>query len=98
MVATEPSTPARNATLAPLLSTFIPGAGQLYLGAVGRGLLVLLTAPSLVFLVVWSFSNLRVGRLTAGGLNFSWLWLPLVLFWVWNIADAYNLVRGRAAS
>ena len=53
-----------------------------------RGLLIFLTTAALIFLVVWSLVNQNIGKITFGGLVTSWLWLPLILFWIWNVLDA----------
>jgi len=69
---------AKNPGLAALLS-IIPGLGQLYDGRIARGL---------IFLVL----GIPVATILAA--IFFWtivaLFLPLI-FWIWNIFDAYNL-------
>jgi len=69
---------AKNPGLAALLS-IIPGLGQLYDGRIARGLIFL-------------FLGIPVATILAA--IFFWtivaLFLPLI-FWIWNIFDAYNL-------
>ncbi|MBI5032685.1 MAG: phosphonate ABC transporter, permease protein PhnE [Chloroflexi bacterium] len=85
------TTPTRfqNALLASALSLVIPGAGQLYLARRGRGLGILATIPILVYLINWALTNFMLESIAV------WLWLGLVLFWAWNVFDAYRLARGR---
>jgi phosphonate transport system permease protein len=81
-----------------LASLFIPGLGQFLLKKRSNGLLIFFTAFILTFLVYWSFAHQKIGKITLGGLSTSWLWLPLVLFWVWNVLDARNLAEGKRAN
>src|SRR4051794_9140260 len=73
----------KSPVLAFLLS-IVPGLGQIYAGAYGRGLALLLGLP-LQALLFWL---VRQPNLNA--------WL--VLIWIWNLFDAACLARGRAAS
>jgi phosphonate transport system permease protein len=52
----------------------------------------------LAFLVYWSFAHQNIGKVALGGWNTSWLWLPLVLFWIWNVLDARTQAEGKRAS
>ena len=81
--------------LAAIFSLVIPGAGQLYLGRRWKGLVILLMTLILAFLVPWAFSNGGIGQVQAGETTFSWLWFPLILFWAWNIVDAWYQAQGR---
>lgn len=78
-------------TFASLCSLFVPGLGQFLLRKRGRGELILLTAAVLAYLIQWSFAHLNIGKVVLGGWTTSWLWLPLLLFWIWNILDARAL-------
>ncbi len=73
----------RSPQLAFLLS-IVPGLGQLYAGAPGRGLSLLLGLP-LQALLFW------LAHLPS--LN-AWL----LLVWIWSLFDAARLARGRAAA
>ncbi len=33
-----------------------------------------------------------------GSLTTTWLWLPFILFWLWNVLDARSLVTGKTYS
>jgi phosphonate transport system permease protein len=69
---------------AALLSCLLPGAGQLYAGRRARGLVLMLGLP------------LQAGLFYAVELPLLSLWL--IPIWLWNIADAYALARGRPLS
>ncbi len=75
-------------------SLVIPGLGQFILNKRWRGLLVLLTTAVLIFLVYWS-SGQKVANVSLGGMVVSWLWLPLIMFWIWNILDARLLATNQ---
>lgn len=76
-----------------LSSAFVPGLGQFLLKHRERGVFIFLSAFILAFLVGWAQFQLQIGMVALGGYATSWLWLPLVLFWVWNILDARALAR-----
>jgi phosphonate transport system permease protein len=79
--------------LAVLLSTVIPGSGQYYLKKTWKGIVIFLSAILLGFLVEWSLENLKIGLVEIGPQPLSWLWIPYILFWVWNIWDVKNLAK-----
>jgi phosphonate transport system permease protein len=81
-----------------LSSLLIPGLGHFLLKKRTNGLLILLTTLLLAFLVYWSFAHQNIGKVGVGGFTTSWLWLPLVLFWIWNILDARALAEGKRAN
>ncbi len=76
----------------------IPGLGQYLSRKHGRGLLIFLTAAVLGYLTYWSLVNQNIGQVVLGGLTTSWLWLPFILFWVWNVLDALGISRKRPIS
>lgn len=90
--------PTKNPLVATLLSLVIPGAGQLYLGARSVALAIFATALGLAWLIQFCLENFRVGLFNAGTVTTSWLWLLLLAFWIWNIADAYRRAHGSSAS
>ena len=77
--------------LAVFLSLLIPGLGQFLLGRRSRGLLIFLAAAVSTFLIAWSLINQKIGIIILGRFETSWLWLPLILFWLWNLMDARAL-------
>lgn len=86
---------ASKAGLAGLLSLIIPGAGQYYLKKRWRGLGVFASALALALLIQWGYDNFEIGQLAISGFAFSWLWLFLVLFWGWNVLDAWQIAHGE---
>jgi phosphonate transport system permease protein len=84
-----------SAALAGFLSLIIPGAGQYYLGKHGRGALILLAALAQGYLIPWALDNFRIAKVSLGGIEASWLWICLALFWVWNVYNAYCEAKGR---
>ena len=80
--------PPTNPTLVTSASLVLPGLGQFILHKRWRGLLILLATAVLAFLINWSAVHQKVGLVTIGGIQTSWLWLPLIMFWIWNLLDA----------
>jgi len=71
----------------PLLSAFlslIPGLGQIYAGALPRGVMLLLAMATTTLLIYWRESN--------------FLFIGIILVWLWNVWDAYNLAQERRVS
>jgi phosphonate ABC transporter permease subunit PhnE len=87
-------TPSTNPVLGMSASLIIPGLGQFILNKRWRGVLILLTTAVLIFLVYWS-SGQKLGNITIGGIVLSWLWLPLIMFWIWNVLDARLLSANK---
>ena len=87
-----------NRSLALVLSLLIPGLGQFVIGKRSRAFLIFLAAAVSVFLIDWSFLTQNIGKITLGGFTTSWLWLPLILFWLWNVLDARALSDGKIFS
>jgi TM2 domain-containing membrane protein YozV len=70
-----------------LLSAFlsiVPGLGQIYVGALSRGAAILLTVTVTALLVRWQGSN--------------FLFIGIILVWLWNVWDTYNLAQERRVS
>jgi phosphonate transport system permease protein len=89
LIAKKYQTPAAWASLV------IPGSGQLLLGQLWRGILILAVTPILAFLIPWARDKSKIGQVELGGLVTSWLWLPFVLFWAWNVWDARQVAGGQ---
>lgn len=71
----------------PILSAFlsiVPGLGQIYAGALSRGVILLLAMAITTLLIHWRESN--------------FLFVGIILVWLWNIWDAYNLAQERRVS
>lgn len=71
-----------------LASLILPGFGQFLSKKRTRGLLILTTTVVLAYLVNWSLVHQNIGKINLGTWITSWLWLPLILFWIWNVLDA----------
>jgi phosphonate ABC transporter permease subunit PhnE len=72
-------------------SLILPGLAQFLSKKRTRGLLVFATTVTLTYLVNWSLVHQNIGKIHLGNWVTSWLWLPLVLFWIWNVLDAWAL-------
>ena len=79
-------------------SLILPGLGQFLSKKRARGLLVLITTLILAYLVNWSLVHQNIGKIHIGNWVTSWLWLPLVLFWIWNVMDARALSSKKSFS
>ena len=79
-------------------SLVLPGAGQFLAKKRSRALLILITTALLVYLVNWSFVHQNIGKIHLGNLVTTWLWLPLILFWIWNVLDAWALSAKKSFS
>ena len=77
------------------LSLIVPGSGQFVLGKRWRGVVILFMTIILAYIVYWAFDWLEIGKVTLGAIETSWLWLPMVGFWGWNVVDTYQLAAGR---
>ncbi len=99
MVAPEStSSPVNNrANLATVLSLIVPGLGQLVTGKRWRGVVIFAITAILAFLVPWALREHSIGEITLGSWVTSWLWLPFILFWAWNVLDARAQVDGPTA-
>jgi phosphonate ABC transporter permease subunit PhnE len=84
--------------LATLFSIILPGTGQFYLKQRWRGVVILLAFAISAFIINWSLVNFKIGLITLGGLDTSWMWLALALFWLWNVRDCYLLEKGQKSS
>jgi phosphonate transport system permease protein len=89
---------AINPVLVTASSLIIPGLGQFLAKQRGRGFIILIMTAIQAYLINWSLVHQNIGKVTLGGLVTSWLWLPLILFWGWNVLDARALVVKKTAS
>ena len=96
--ANRPLVPSSYQTAAGWASLIVPGLGQLLLGRRWRGVLIMLAAPLLAFITAWALERQKIGLVELGTFKTTWLWLPFVLFWLWNVFDARGLVRGRGVN
>jgi phosphonate ABC transporter permease subunit PhnE len=78
-----------NLTIASLL---VPGLGQFLMKRRWRGIVIFLISPILAFIIGWALENFKIGQISMGTAVTSWLWLPFVAFWVWNVWDVRRLI------
>src|ERR1035437_9195997 len=90
--------PGNKSLLPTITSMVVPGSGQFLLGHRWKGLVILLTTAILTFLVNWALVNLNIGQVSLGSSVTSWLWIPLILFWVWNVLDTHSTANGKTFS
>jgi phosphonate ABC transporter permease subunit PhnE len=79
-------------------SLIIPGLGQFLAKKYGRGLMILSSIGVLTFLINWSLVHQNSAKVTVAGWNTSWLWLPLILLWIWNVYDIRALTVYKTGS
>jgi phosphonate transport system permease protein len=111
---TEQATPAQPGRIPPpvagVTSVILPGLGQILLGQVGRGFLLMATWASIIGLLIWRANDLaptRVGQLAKIGralerqpLFMITMVLGILILWLWIAWDAYQQAkpepRGKA--
>jgi phosphonate transport system permease protein len=76
-------------------SLIIPGLGQFLQKRRERGVLIFLTTIILALLIPWSLTHQGIGKISLGGITTSWLWFPLILFWIWNVLDARAVAANK---
>jgi len=86
--------------LALVLSFIIPGVGQIYCGRIARGVVILILAPVLsIVLSILMYGVVLWGSGTIESMNAAFpllviiLVIALIIFWVWQIVDAYRLAN-----
>ncbi len=81
-----------------LCSVIIPGLGQFIQGRRLRGFVIFIFTILLTFLIEWAFSLYEIAKVDLGLLGTSWLFIPLTLYWIWNVIDSINLKHGKVIS
>ncbi|MCS4538210.1 MAG: hypothetical protein HYY67_05075 [Thaumarchaeota archaeon] len=75
-----------------MLSFFAPGFGQIYNGKAERGAFILVA-----FILVFASAYFFLARASQLGLLFTvgarYLQLLAILFWAWQVYDAYSLAK-----
>ena len=87
--------PDTASTLVALSSLILPGLGQFLSKKRTRGSVIFLTTALLAYLINWSLVHQNIGKISLGSLVTSWLWLPFILFWMWNVLDARALAARK---
>lgn len=81
-----------------LWSVIIPGLGQFLQKKHWRGFTIFISTIFLTFLISWGLTLYSIARINLGNFETSWLFIPLVLLWIWNVMDSINLHSGMTAS
>lgn len=79
-------------------SIFIPGLGQFLLKEQFRAVTTLISAVICGYLTYWGYDHFNIGKITVGTFSTTWLWVPFLLFWIWNIWDAFALQKQKKVS
>ncbi len=82
----------KNRWIAAILSFFLPGFGQIYAGKAERGASILV-GFILVFTAAYFFIAQTTGRGILFDIGSRYLQLLAILFWVWQVYDAYRLTK-----
>lgn len=83
----------------PYFSIIVPGSSQVMLRKTWRGISILVFTIILGYLVNWAYVKFDIGKVgSEGAPAFSWLVVPLVLFYLWNILDAFLLANNKKSS
>lgn len=84
--------------LIPFFSLLIPGLGQILQKKYWRGIIIFISCALLGFLISWSLENYEIAEITIGNLISSWLYIPFVVFWIWNFLDALSIFQSKRAN
>ncbi len=90
--------PSKLFSFIPFASVIIPGSGQYLTNHRWRGFVIFLVTLITTSLIFWSLNNDQFGLVTIGNISTSWLIIPLILFWIWNVFDSVSLASGRITS
>ncbi len=82
----------KNRWIAAILSFFLPGFGQIYSGRAERGVFVLV-GFILVFTAAYFFIAQTAGRGVLFEIGSRYLQLLAILFWAWQVYDAYMISK-----
>jgi phosphonate transport system permease protein len=85
--------------LAPFFSILIPGSGQFFQKKKWRGITIFIFCALLAYLIQWGLLNFKIGLIQLSpDKTTSWLWIPWVIFYFWNILDAFLLSKDKKSS
>jgi len=85
----------KNPTLAALASLFIPGSGQMLCKKIWRGVAFFVITLICAYLAGWSFDHFNIGKIQFGTITTTWLWVPVTIFWLWNVVDSYFVAKDQ---
>lgn len=72
---------AKSVGLAVVLSIIIAGLGQIYLGRIKRGIVILIVGFVMSLVLSYIFGWIGI--------------LPTFAFWIWQIIDAYKIAKNQ---
>ncbi len=85
--------------ITPFFSILVPGSSQLILKKTWRGITIFITTVLLAFLVNWAYTKFDIGKVQVSETSaFTWLAIPLVLFYLWNVIDGFKLAANKKSS
>jgi phosphonate transport system permease protein len=88
--------PLSKKSLPILLSILVPGSGLFMLGKRWTGVVVFLATFLSLFLVNWALVDQGIGQITINDVVTTWLWIPLIFMWIWNVLYTRNVAAGRS--
>lgn len=74
--------------LAVVLSSFIAGIGQIYVGRKWRGSILIFTVATMICFSIWSILNPKCDILITAG-----VYVAIIIIWIWNLFDAHKCAR-----
>lgn len=95
---TKPNKTEKRSVLIPLWSLIIPGLGQFLQKKHVRGFVFFISAVLLAFLISWAYDFYDTAKINLGFIETSWLFIPFILFWIWNVVDSIVLQKGINAT
>ncbi len=85
--------------LLPFLAIIIPGSTQTLLKKTWRGISIFVFTLLLGYLVHWAYSTYDIAKVEISEqVSFSWLVIPLIIFYLWNVFDAFALAKDKKSS
>ena len=85
----------KNPILVTIASLFVPGLGQMISKKIWRGIAFFSITLICAFITDWSFVHHNIGKIQLGTVTTTWLWLPLAIFWLWNVFDSYCIAKDK---
>ncbi len=83
----------------PFSSIIVPGSAQILLKNFWRGFSILIFTIVSGYLVFWGYDKFDIGKIQLSNeVSTSWLLLPLLFFYIWNIFDAFLIAKNRKSS
>lgn len=85
--------------ITPFFSILVPGSSQIVLKKTWRGITIFITTVLLAFLVNWAYTKFDIGKVQVSETSaFTWLTIPLALFYLWNVIDGFRLAANKKSS